>query len=51
VRQYALEQRTLQEESAIEQIKSETEQFKNENARLAASRARLERFEREHGLA
>ena len=48
VRQYALEQRILQERKAIEQIKSETEQLKKENARLAASNARLERFEREH---
>jgi regulator of replication initiation timing len=48
VRQYALEQRILQERKAIEQIKSETEQLKKENAGLAASNARLERFEREH---
>ena len=48
VRQYALEQRILQESKAIEQIKSEIEQLKKENARLAASNARLERFEREH---
>ena len=41
VRRYALEQRILQEEKAIEQLKKE-------NARLAASNARLERFEREH---
>jgi hypothetical protein len=41
VRQYALEQRILQERKAIEQLKKE-------NARLAASNARLERFEREH---
>jgi len=41
VRRYALEQRILQEEKAIEQLKQE-------NARLAASNARLERFEREH---
>ena len=41
VRQYELEQRILQEEKAIEQLKKE-------NARLAASNARLERFEREH---
>ena len=41
VRQYELEQRLLQEEKAIEQLKKE-------NARLAASNARLERFEREH---
>jgi len=40
VRQYELEQRILQEEKAIEQLKKE-------NARLAASNARLERFERE----
>ena len=39
VRQYELEQRLLQEEKAIEQLKKE-------NARLAASNARLERFER-----
>ena len=31
-----------------DQIESETEQLKTENARLAASNARLERFEREH---
>jgi hypothetical protein len=43
-----LEQRILQEEKAIEQLRSETEQLKKENARLAASNARLERFEREH---
>jgi hypothetical protein len=43
VRQYALEQRIVQEEKAIEQLKKE-------NARLAASNARLERFEREHCL-
>jgi len=55
VRRYALEQRILQEEKAIEQMKSkswqvrnETEQLKKENARLAASNARLECFEREH---
>jgi len=48
VQRYALKQRILQEEKAIEQIKSETEQLKKENARLAASNARLERFEREH---
>jgi hypothetical protein len=48
VRQYALEQRILQERKAIEQLRSETERLKNENARLAASNARLERFEREH---
>ena len=55
VRRYALEPRILQEEKAIEQLKSEslqvrneTEQLKKENARLAASNARLERFEREH---
>ena len=55
VRRYALEQRILQEEKAIEQLKSEsllvrneTEQLKKENARLAASNARLECFEREH---
>ena len=55
VQRYALEQRILQEEKAIEQLKSEslqvrneTEQLKKENARLAASNARLERFEREH---
>jgi hypothetical protein len=41
VQQYELEQRILQEEKAIEQLKQE-------NARLAASNARLERFEREH---
>jgi hypothetical protein len=41
VQRYALEQRILQEKKAIEQIKKE-------NARLAASNARLERFEREH---
>jgi len=41
VRQYELEQRILQERKAIEQLKKE-------NARLAASNARLERFEREH---
>jgi hypothetical protein len=41
VRRYAVEQRILQEEKAIEQLKKE-------NARLAASNARLERFEREH---
>ena len=41
VQRYALEQRILQEEKAIEQLKKE-------NARLAASNARLERFEREH---
>ena len=41
VRRYALEQRILQEEKAIVQLKKE-------NARLAASNARLERFEREH---
>jgi hypothetical protein len=41
VRQYELEQRILQERKA-------TEQLKKENARLAASNARLERFEREH---
>jgi len=41
VQRYALEQRILQEERAIEQLKIE-------NARLAASNARLERFEREH---
>jgi hypothetical protein len=41
VKQYALEQRILQERKAIEQLKKE-------NARLAASNARLERFEREH---
>ncbi len=41
VRQYELEQRILQEEKTIEQLKKE-------NARLAASNARLERFEREH---
>ena len=41
VRRYALEQRILQEEKAIEQLKQE-------NARLAESNARLERFEREH---
>jgi hypothetical protein len=40
VQRYALEQRILQEEKAIEQLKKE-------NARLAASNARLERFERE----
>ena len=45
----------MQEEKAIEQlrseslrVRSETEQLKKENARLAASNARLERFEREH---
>jgi hypothetical protein len=43
-----LEQRILQEEKAIEQLRSETEQLKKETARLAASNARLERFEREH---
>jgi hypothetical protein len=48
VRQYALEQRILQERKAIEQIKSETAQLKQENARLSASNASLERFEREH---
>lgn len=41
VQRYALEQRILQERKAIEQLKKE-------NARLAASNARLERFEREH---
>jgi hypothetical protein len=41
VQRYALEQRILQEKKAIEQLKKE-------NARLAASNARLERFEREH---
>jgi hypothetical protein len=41
VQQYELEQRILQERKAIEQLKKE-------NARLAASNARLERFEREH---
>jgi len=41
VQRYALEQQILQEERAIEQLKKE-------NARLAASNARLERFEREH---
>jgi len=41
VQRYALEQRILQEEKAIEQLKKE-------NARLAASNARLDRFEREH---
>jgi hypothetical protein len=41
VRQYELEQRILQEEKVIEQLKKE-------NAQLAASNARLERFEREH---
>ncbi len=48
VQRYALEQRILQEEKAIVQLRSETEQLKKENARLAASSARLERFEREH---
>ena len=55
VRQYELEQRILQEEKAIEQlrneswqVRNETEQLKKENARLAASNARLECFEREH---
>ena len=41
VQRYALEQRILQERKAIEQLKKE-------NARLGASNARLERFEREH---
>jgi len=41
VQQYELEQRILQERKAIEQLKKE-------NARLSASNARLERFEREH---
>ncbi len=48
VSQYELEQRILQERKAIEQIQSETEQLKIENPQLAASNARLERFEREH---
>ena len=48
MRQYELEQRILQEENAIERLRSETEQLKSENVRLAASNARLERFEREH---
>ena len=41
VQRYALEQRILQERKEIEHLKKE-------NARLAASNARLERFEREH---
>jgi hypothetical protein len=48
VQRYALEQKILQEEKAIEQLRRECEQLKKENARLAASNARLERFEREH---
>ena len=48
MRQYALEQRILQEKKAIEQIKSETEQLKKENARLAAIESRLALFEQEH---
>lgn len=42
VRRYALEQRILQEEKAIEQLKNENAQLKKENARLAELDSKLD---------
>ena len=42
VRRYALEQRILQEEKAIEQIESEIEQIEKDNARLSELNSKLD---------
>ena len=48
VQLYAMEQRMLQDEKAIELIESDIKRLQRENERLAQSNSRLERFEREH---
>ena len=42
------EQRKMQHELRMKQLRSETEQLRQENARLAAIESRLARFEQEH---